>query len=86
MNIDSINKQRISLKNYFLDRKFFVQKLNALFDNQEDLNEIDAFTLCRQTLSKGLRDVFAMEFNNMVEMWEIFLNLIYLMKINIIYI
>jgi hypothetical protein len=72
MNIDSINKQRISLKNYFLDRKFFVQKLNALFDNQEDLNEIDAFTLCRQTLSKGLRDVFAMEFNNMVEMWEVF--------------
>ena len=72
MNIDKINKERISLKNYFLDRKFFVQKLNALFTNQEDLNEIDAFSLCRQSLSKGLRDVFAMEFNNMVEIWEVF--------------
>ena len=68
----SSSLNRISLQNYLLDRKFVVQKLNNLFNNQEDLNEIDAFSLCRTSLAKGMRDTFANEFNNMVEMWEIF--------------
>lgn len=75
--IDSYQKnkstsKRISLRNYLLDRKFVIQKLNNLFNNQEDLNEIDAFELCKNSLAKGMRDTFANEFNNMVEMWEIF--------------
>ena len=42
------NKERISLKNYLLDRKFVAQHLNALFEGQQDLNEIDAFNLCSE--------------------------------------
>ena len=31
------NKERLSLRNYLLDRKFVAQHLNALFEGQKDL-------------------------------------------------
>ena len=67
------NKERISLKNYLLDRKFMAQHLNSLFDGQENLNEIDAFNLCSECISKGMRDCFAKEFNALVGIWGYFL-------------
>ena len=66
------NKERISLKNYLLDRKFMAQHLNALFEGQQDLNEIDAFNLCSECISKGMRDSFAKEFNSLVSLWGFF--------------
>ena len=67
------NKERISLKNYLLDRKFMAQHLNSLFDGQENLNEIDAFNLCSECISKGMRDCFSKEFNALVGIWGYFL-------------
>ena len=52
--------------NYVLDRKFVIQKLNELFNNQEDLNTHNAY-------AKGIRDMFAREFNAVVELWKHFL-------------
>ena len=66
------NKERLSLKNYLLDRKFMAQHLNALFEGQQDLNEIDAFKLCSECISKGMRDSFAKEFNSLVNLWGFF--------------
>ena len=66
------NKDRISLKNYLLDRKFMAQHLNLLFEGQKDLNEIDAFNLCSECISKGMRDSFAKEFNAVVNLWGFF--------------
>ena len=66
------NKDRISLKNYLLDRKFMAQHLNSLFEGQQDLNEIDAFNLCSECISKGMRDSFAKEFNSLVSIWGYF--------------
>ena len=66
------NKERISLKNYLLDRKFMAQHLNYLFEGQQDLNEIDAFKLCSECISKGMRDSFAKEFNSLVNIWGLF--------------
>ena len=65
-------QSRISLKNYLLDRKFMVKHLNSLFEGQKNLNEIDAFTLCSECISKGMRDSFAREFNSVVNMWAVF--------------
>ena len=65
-------KDRISLKNYLLDRKFMAQHLNSLFEGQQDLNEIDAFNLCSECISKGMRDSFAKEFNALVSIWGYF--------------
>ena len=66
------NKERLSLKNYLLDRKFMAQHLNSLFEGQQDLNEIDAFKLCTECISKGMRDSFAKEFNSLVNLWGFF--------------
>ena len=66
------NKERLSLRNYLLDRKFVAQHLNALFEGQKDLNEIDAFNLCSECISKGMRDSFAKEFNTVVSLWGFF--------------
>ena len=66
------NKERLSLKNYLLDRKFMAQHLNSLFEGQQDLNEIDAFKLCAECISKGMRDSFAKEFNSLVNLWGFF--------------
>ena len=66
------NKERISLRNYLLDRKFMAQHLNLLFEGQKDLNEIDAFNLCSECISKGMRDSFAKEFNTVVNLWGFF--------------
>ena len=66
------NKERLSLRNYLLDRKFVAQHLNSLFEGQKDLNEIDAFNLCSECISKGMRDSFAKEFNTVVSLWGFF--------------
>ena len=66
------NKERLSLRNYLLDRKFMAQHLNSLFEGQKDLNEIDAFNLCCTCISQGMRDSFAKEFNTVVSVWEFF--------------
>ena len=66
------NKDRISLRNYLLDRKFMIQHLNLLFEGQKDLNEIDAFNLCSECISKGMRDSFAKEFNTVLNLWGFF--------------
>ena len=66
------NKERLSLKNYLLDRKFMSQHLNSLFEGQQDLNEIDAFNLCSECISKGMGDSFAKEFNTVVGLWGFF--------------
>ena len=66
------DKERISLRNYLLDRKFMAQHLNLLFEGQKDLNEIDAFKLCSECISKGMRDSFAKEFNTVVNLWGFF--------------
>ena len=66
------NKERLSLRNYLLDRKFMAQHLNSLFEGQKDLNEIDAFNLCSECISKGMRDSFAKEFNTVVSLWGFF--------------
>ena len=66
------NKDRLSLRNYLLDRKFMAQHLNLLFEGQKDLNEIDAFNLCSECISKGMRDSFAKEFNTVVNLWGFF--------------
>ena len=65
-------KERLSLKNYLLDRKFVAQHLNSLFEGQQDLNEINAFKLCSECISKGMRDSFAKEFNSLVNLWGFF--------------
>ena len=65
-------KERLSLKNYLLDRKFMAQHLNSLFEGQQDLNEINAFKLCSECISKGMRDSFAKEFNSLVNLWGFF--------------
>jgi hypothetical protein len=66
------SKERLSLRNYLLDRKFMAQHLNSLFEGQKSLNEIDAFKLCTECISKGMRDSFAKEFNTVVSVWEFF--------------
>ena len=48
------------------------QHLNYLFEGQQDLNEIDAFKLCSECISKGMRDSFAKEFNSLVNIWGLF--------------
>ena len=65
-------KERLSLRNYLLDRKFMAQHLNSLFEGQKSLNEIDAFKLCSESISQGMRDSFAREFNSVVSAWEFF--------------
>ena len=66
------SKERLSLRNYLLDRKFMAQHLNSLFEGQKNLNEIDAFKLCTECISQGMRDSFAKEFNTVVSVWEFF--------------
>jgi hypothetical protein len=66
-----LNTERISLSDFILDRRFFIEKVNQLLDNQEDLKKDEIFKNCAVSVAKGLRDLLALEFNSLIKFWEI---------------
>jgi len=51
------------MNNFVLDRRFFIEKLNTLLLNQDELNKSQIFSDCVTNLSNGMRDNLASEFN-----------------------
>ena len=72
LDLETHNKNKVSLKNYLLDRKFLIQKINMLFNGQEDLNHEKAFNELKESFCKGMRDNFINEFNKIINLWEVF--------------
>ena len=69
---EQFKKNRAYLENFIIDRKFFIEKLNILVNNQEDLNKNKIYKDCITMLSKGMRDNLAVEFNSGIKLLQIF--------------
>lgn len=70
--VEKLKKGRSYLENFLLDRRFFIEKLNILVSNQEDLDKTKIFKDCTTIMAKGMRDCLAMEFNGAIKILQIF--------------
>jgi hypothetical protein len=70
--VEKLKKGRGYLENFLLDRRFFIEKLNILVNNQEDLDKSKIFKDCTTIMAKGMRDCLAMEFNGAIKILQIF--------------
>jgi hypothetical protein len=71
-NYTDLSADRISLSEFILDRRFFIEKVNQLLDNQDELDKDEIFKNCVNSMSKGMRDLLAIEFNKCIKIWEVF--------------
>lgn len=60
------------IESFLLDRRFFIEKLNQLVNNQDELNKNKIFSDCVTLIAKGMRDCLAMEFNGGIKILQFF--------------
>jgi hypothetical protein len=70
--IEKSKRGRSYLNNFILDRRFFIEKLNSLLMNQEELNKSQIFSDCVTNLANGMRDNLAIEFNFGIKLLQFF--------------
>ena len=72
IQIEKFKKGRSYLNNFILDRRFFIEKLNSLLMNQDELNKLQIFSECVINLANGMRDNLAVEFNFGIKLLQFF--------------